>query len=166
MSGALDAISLDITGFRVGNHCCCESVQSRVAWAAVSPPLFGNCCVACLRVVSWLLSGGWGGGVGCTGCAGELRTRHRSPAVAQTSPSCGACNLTDGQPLNARGGHQGWWRQLDPYPVGLSLTDVWWLTPIWPYCPAGTTIASTAGCGFTSYSYEEQSPCLSTGDSG
>ena len=81
LAGALDAISLKITEFRVGNHCCCEL-------------------------------GTW--------------TLHCSSAAAQPSSSRGPCNLTDGEHLIA------WWRGLGPYPVGLSLTDVWWLTACWP----------------------------------
>ena len=54
---------------------------------------------------------------------------HCSSVAAQPYPPCGACNFTDGQPLIEQGDHQGWWGQLGPYPVGLSLTDVWWLTP-------------------------------------
>ena len=84
LAGALDAINLDITEFRLDNHYTAESQYSQVAWAAVLPPLFGDCCAAHLQVVSWLLDRG-GGDVGCVGCAGEL-VGHTTTLQQQSSP--------------------------------------------------------------------------------
>ena len=78
LAGALDAISLDITKFRVGNYCCCE----------------------------------------LGGHAITLQLQPSSPHLV------GLATSAEGQPLIARGGHGGYWGQLGPYPVGLSLNDV------------------------------------------
>ena len=44
MAGALDVISLGITKFRVGNHCCCELGGNVTALAAAQPyPSRGAC---------------------------------------------------------------------------------------------------------------------------
>ena len=85
--------------------------------------------------------GGGGGGGGSLGCAGHTGIGNMPP-LSGSSPvlpiSCGACNLTDGQPQNARGGHQGCWAG---YVAGLissgslphSLMCGRWLTPIGPF---------------------------------
>ena len=76
MAGALDAIGLDITTFRAGNHCCCELVVlcdcgrcfATFVWCLSHRPSAGGVMVA---------GGGGGGGgggcsLGCMGCTREL----------------------------------------------------------------------------------------------
>ena len=43
-----------------------------MAPAAVSPPLFGDCGIDYQQVVLWSPRGGQGGGLGCTGRAGDF----------------------------------------------------------------------------------------------
>ena len=86
MADALGAISLNITKFRAGNHCCFELVvlcdwgrcfASFVWWLWHHPSAGGV----------MLLGGGGGGGcgLGCTGCTHELGG-HATAVQQEPSP--------------------------------------------------------------------------------
>ena len=133
LAGALDAISLDITEFRAGNHCCCELVvlcdwgccfASFVWWLWHCPSVGG------VMVAGWW---GWGCSLGCTGCTHELgghatalRQQPRPPHLVGLQPHRWATPECTRRPSGMVG-------VGGPLSSGSSLTDVWWLTSTGPF---------------------------------